>query len=318
VRCLDLDERAARAVARLQALRVRSHQAGPYSVLGSLGDDIAELYSLAGGGAPDTANPLWPVILRYAELLGWTAQEIGDDAGALQWSRTMADWAGSLADADARCYALVRESQQARRHGDAEEASTLARRAGAVGGISPRLAQFAAEREAQARALAGDDRACGRALERFHALAGGPSQAGSGTLPLPAWGPGPDPVFERSRLPEATCLVDLGNYRTAMALFDQDMTRLGTSRTGYARLAVRHAIACAHAGEPEHACQIIHGALPTVTRQGSASLRGDLRQLSRVLNRYRRSSAVRDLLPGLVAAARAGSSWTSRPDIHEG
>jgi transcriptional regulator with XRE-family HTH domain len=309
----DPADRAASATARLQALRVRSHQAGPHSIVHDLGDDIAELYSLAGGAAPDAANPVWPVILRYAELLGWTTQEIGHDAIALRWTRAMAGWAYRLGDVDALGYAFIRQSQWARRCGDAETAVTLARRAGAVGGISPRLAQFAAQREAQACALAGDERAYRNAIDRYHALAATPSQAEPDARQLPWWGPAPDPGFERSGLLEATCLVDLADFRTAAALFDEGMTHLGAARTGYARLAIRHAIAYAHVGEPEHACQIMLGYLPMVARQGSASLRGDLRLLSRVLNRHRRSSAVRAILPDLTTAARTASIRVHRP-----
>jgi transcriptional regulator with XRE-family HTH domain len=309
----DPADRAAVATARLQALRVRSHQAGPQSIVRDLGDDIAELYSLAGGAAPDAANPVWPVILRYAELLGWTAQEIGHDAIALRWTRAMAAWARRLEDTDALGYALIRESQRARRRGDAQTAVTLARRAGAMGGISPRLAQFAVQREAQACALASDEPAYRRALDRYQALVAAPSQTEHGATQLPSWGPAPDPAFERSRLLEATCLVDLADFRAAATLFDFGMTHLGAARTGYARLAIRHAIAYAHVGEPEHACQIMLGSLPTVARQGSASLRGDLRLLSRVLNRHRRSPAVRALLPDLTTAARATSSQARQP-----
>jgi transcriptional regulator with XRE-family HTH domain len=313
----DPAERAAVATARLQALRLLSHQAGPHSIVHDLGDDIAELYNLTGGAAPDDANPVWPVILRYAELLGWTTQETGHDAIALRWTRVMADWAHRLGDTDALGYALIRQSQRARRRGDAETAVTLARQAGAMDGISPRLAQFAAQREAQACALAGDEPAYRKALDRYHALVAAPSQAGHGAARLPWWGPAPDPAFERSRLLEATCLVDLADFRTATALFDEGMTHLGAARTGYARLAIRHAIAYAHVGEPEHACQIMLGALPTVSRQGSASLRGDIKLLSRVLNRYRRSPAVRALLPDLTTAARATSTRAHQSDTDD-
>lgn len=313
----DRADRAATATARLQALRVRSHQAGPYSIVHDLGDDIAGLYNLAGGGAPDPENPVWPVILRYAELLGWTAQEIGHDAIALRWTRAMADWARRLGDADALGYAFIRQSQRARRRGDAETAVILARQAGAIDVVSPRLAQFAAQREAQACALAGDEPAYRRALDRYYALVAAPLQTESGAGQLSGWGPAPDPAFERSHLLEATCLVDLADFHTAAALFDQGMTRLGAARTGYARLAIRHAIAYAHVGEPEHACQIMLGSLPTVARQGSASLRGDLKLLSRVLNRHRNSSAVRALLPDLTMAARAAGIQVRRPDNND-
>jgi hypothetical protein len=231
----------------------------------------------------------------------------------MRWTRTVADWARRLGDADALGFALTRQSQRARRRGDAEAAVILARRAGAVGGISPRLAQFAAQREAQACALAGDEAAFGKALDRFHALAAAPPQTGSADAPLPLWGPAPNPSFERSRLLEATCLVDLADFWTAARLFDEGMPRLTAGRTGRARLAVRHAIACAHIGEPEQACQIMLGSLPTVARQGSASLRADLRLLSRVLNRHRRSPTVRALLPDLTAVAYATSTRARRP-----
>jgi hypothetical protein len=305
------------ATARLQALRVRSHQAGPQSIVHELADGVAELHRLAGGAAPDAANPVWPVILRYAELLGWTTQELGHDAVALRWTRAMADWARRLGDTDALGYALIRQSQRARRRGEAEAAVILARRAGDMGGISPRLAQLAAQREAQACALAGDEPACRRALDRYHALVAAPSQIEHDATQLLWWGPAPDPAFERSRLVEATCLVDLADFRTATTLFDRGMTHLGAARTGYARLAIRHAIAYAHVGEPEHACQIMRGSLPTVARQGSASLRGDHKLLSRVLNRHRRSSTVRALLPDLTTAARATSTRAHHPDTHD-
>jgi len=310
----DPADRAAMATARLQALRVRSHQAGPQSIVHELADGVAELHRLAGGAAPDAANPVWPVILRYAELLGWTTQELGHDAVALRWTRAMADWARRLGDTDALGYALIRQSQRARRRGEAEAAVILARRAGDMGGISPRLAQLAAQREAQACALAGDEPAYRKAIDGYHALVAAPPQTEHEAARLPWWGPAPDPAFERSRLLEATCLVDLADFRAATTLFDQGMTHLGAVRTGYARLAIRHAIACAHVGEPEHACQIMLGALPTVARQGSASLRGDLKLLSRVLNRYRRSPAVRALLPDLTTAARAASIRAHHPD----
>jgi hypothetical protein len=182
-----------------------------------------------------------------------------------------------------------------------------------MGGISPRLAGFAAQREAQACALAGDEPAYRKALDRFYALVAAPSPTGPGAMELPWWGPEPDPAYERSRLLEATCLVDLADFRTATTLFDQGMTHLAAARTGYARLAIRHAIAYAHVGEPEHACQIMRAALPIVARQGSASLRGDLKLLSRVLNRHRRSAAVRALLPDLTTAARAPGIRARRP-----
>ncbi len=316
----DPAERAAAAAARLEALRVRSHRSGPHSIVGELGDGVVELHRLVDGAGhrpPSPANPAWPVMLRYAELLGWTAQETGHDAIALRWTHTVGDWARALGDADALGYALIRHSQWARRRGDAGTAVELARRAGSVPGIAPRIEQFAAQREAQACALARDETGFRQALDRYHTLLAAPASGGSSAEPTP-WGPAPDPVFEGSRLFEATCLVDLADFRTAASLFDRGMSRLGAPRTGYARLAVRQAIACAHVGELDQACHVVRESLPTVSRQGSASLRGDLKLLIRVLNRHRRSSAVRALLPDLTSVARVTGGTRAAAPAAEG
>jgi hypothetical protein len=89
------------------------------------------------------------------------------------------------------------------------------------------------------------------------------------------------------------------------------MGSLGAARTGYARLAVRQAIAYAHVGEPGRACEVVLESLPTLRHQGSASLRGDVRQLTRTLNRHRYAPAVRALLPDLTALSRGGGGARS-------
>lgn len=300
-RSRDPVELASTAAARLARLRIRSHRIGPHAILRDLGDGIVELFN-AAGGAPRGGSPIWPVTLQYAELLGWSAQETGHHRIALRWTDAVADWAAALGDAEARSYALIRLSQQARRRGEVAAALELARRAGAVPGLSPRMAQFAAQRETQANALARDEPAFRRSLDRYRALLAEPSARQQPSTP---WGPAPDPRFESSRVFEATCLIDLADFRAAARLFDEGMAALGSGRTGYARLAVRQAIASAHVGEIEHACEVALGFLPTVARQGSASLRGDLKRLTRVLNRHHRSPAVRALLPDLTALTRA-------------
>lgn len=309
---LDPAEHAASAAARLAALRVLSHRSGPHTIVPGLRQGVIELYDAAGNPGREAAHPLWPVMLRYAELLGWTAQETGLPHIGLRWTRTVADWAAALGDADALAYALVRQSQWARRRGNAVAAVELARRAAAVPGISARVAGFAAQREAQAGALARDEPAFRRALERYQRLTADAAwDAGARERPLAAWGPTPDPDFDATGLFEATCLIDLAEFRTAAARFEQGMPRLVAGRTGYARLALRQAIAAAYVGEPEYACEVAAAALPTLTRQGSASLRGDLKLLVRVLNRYRHSPLVRALLPDLTAALRGAGGAIS-------
>lgn len=317
----DPAEHAASAAARLAALRTLSHRSGPHTIVPGLRQGVIELYDAAGHPSRGAAHPLWPVMLRYAELLGWTAQETGQPNIALRWTRAVADWAAALGDTDALAYALVRQSQWARRRGDAVAAVELARQAATVPGISDRLAGYAAQREAQASALAQDEPAFRRALERYQRFtadaarspgAGDDTPTAAGETVPSAWGPEPDPDFDSSGLFEATCLIDLAEFRTAAALFEQGMPRLVTAgRTGYARLAVRQAIAAAHVGEPEYACEVAAVSLPTLSRQGSASLRGDLKLLVRVLNRHRHAPPVRALLPDLTAAARGAGGRQS-------
>lgn len=304
----DPEELAAEAAVRLQSLRVRSHQAGPFSVLQDLSEGVAELHHRATRCPPTTAKHLWPVALQYAELLGWSAQETGHDNIALRWTRLAAEWARTIGDTDAMGYAYIRQSQWARRRGDSVGAVGYARLAAGTPRISLRIQQFAAQREAQAFALAGNELSFRRALERYHDLLQDDPGRNAGAGRQPAWGPRPDPAYEESPILEATCLVDLGDFHTAAALFDQHMGRLATGRTGYARLAIREAIAYAHVGDADLACEVALRSLPIVARQGSASLRGDLNRLTGTLNRHRRRPAVRDLLPDLAMLARAAGS----------
>jgi len=312
----DLAELLAEAAGTLEALRVQSHQAGPHSVVRALNEGVVELYGRAIACCAADARPLWSIALRYAELLGWTAQEIGHDDKALRWTRMAAEWANLIGDDDALAYAWIRQSQWARRSGDATAAVSYAESAGAMPGISPRVKLFAAQREAQAWALAGGESSFRHALDRYHTLRlagsdGADSVGGSAaksSQSSPPWGPLPDPGFENSRILEATCLVDLGDFGPAATLFDQQMGQLRSGRTGYARLAIREAIAYAQIGSPELACEVALRSLPVVAHQGSASLRGDLARLTRVLNRHRSKAVVRNVLPDLVILARAAGA----------
>lgn|GEM_PF-4046220 len=308
----DPAEVAVVALDRLDRIRARSRH-GPHAVFAELTAGVTELHNLAATSAKEAAAPLRSAALRYAELLGWTAQETGHDAIALRWTRTALDWARAIGDTDAVGYALIRQSQWARRRGAAEQAIGHARAAAALPGISPRIEQFAAQREAQACALAGDESGFRYALDRFHDLAARTHAAGAAPDPTadpvrPQWGPLPDPGFEQSRILEATCLVDLGDFHAAATLFADHMSRLTGGRTGYARLAVREATAYAHLGEADLACEVTARWLPVVARAGSASLRGDLNRLTRILNRHRTRPAVRDLLPDLSVLARAAGT----------
>jgi len=234
---------AAFAMERLDELRARSHRSGPHAVLAELSAGVTELHRRAAAHPSATATPLRSAALRYAEFLGWTAQETGHNTVALHWTLIARDWAWVIGDDDAVGYALIRQSQLARRRGAAEHAVDLARAVNALPGISPRIRQFAAQREAQACALAKDEGGFRRALDRFHDLADTGRCSGPNADPVqPQWGPRPDPSFEQSQILEATCLIDLGDFYAAATLFAEHMGRLAADRAGYARLGIREAI----------------------------------------------------------------------------
>jgi transcriptional regulator with XRE-family HTH domain len=306
----DPAELVAEATEQLGRLQILSHQAGPHSVVHALGEGVIHLHGRAAecsARSAAAARPIWFIALRYAEFLGWTAQETGHDGRALRWTRAAADWARRIGDADALAYTWIRQSQWARRTGDPDAARGYAHAAGDIPGISSRIKLFAAQREAQAWALTRDERSFRHALDRYHMLIGRGLPDDEPT-PDPPWGPLPDPHYENSRILEATCLVDLGDFDGAATLFAEQMSRFRSGRTGYARSAVREAIAYAHSGSPELACEVALQSLPVLARQGSASLRGDLDRLSRILNRHRAKAVVRDLLPDLAVLARAAGA----------
>lgn len=330
---------AATAAAQLADLRVLSHQAGPYHILRELSDTLVNLHHGAQVVSGTSRRVLQAIAVRYAELLGWTAQELGHDDIALRWTQLAGACGRATQEIDAEGYLLVRQSQWYRRHGDARRAAEYARAAADLPRLSPRIRLFAAQREAQAWALARNDVSFRAALRRCDAvqeeISGDPAGHAPASVPdvleplallipperlatlLGALGPRPDPVLDRTRVFEACCLIDLGDMVTAADLFAEDMPRLGTGRTGYARLAVRQAIAHARLGEPVRACDIAAPWLSVIVNQGSASLRGDLRLLSRALSRHRGRPEVQAIMPYLTVLARTTGSVPVSPPARE-
>ncbi|MEV4871397.1 helix-turn-helix domain-containing protein [Streptomyces syringium] len=230
---------------------------------------------------------------RYAEYVGWLVQETGDEHGALWWTQRAVDMAAAGGDQTLAGYALIRRALVTLYRDDAEQTIALARRA-QNGTLPPRIRGLAAQREAQGHALAGDLRACLRALERARTLLehqeDGSDEPVIGTMHLP------DPVS----MVTGWCLVDLGRPREAseeldrqLALVSQDAVRTQV------RYGVRRALAYASAGEIDHACALTTTLLDGVTAVRSSTVTTDLQRLARVLARYADHPSVRRLGPRL-------------------
>jgi hypothetical protein len=104
------------------------------------------------------------------------------------------------------------------------------------------------------------------------------------------------------------CLYDLGRPAEAAAALDRELSDIPADamRTN-ARFGVRRALAYAVGGEIEHACHLTSELLRSVDVVDSATISTDLRRLNRVLARFHRNAAVRELSPRLTASLRIGA-----------
>ncbi|MER5484456.1 helix-turn-helix transcriptional regulator [Streptomyces sp. NPDC002812] len=232
---------------------------------------------------------------RFAEFTGWMAQEAGDSRAALGWTGEAAELARAGGDPYLGSYALVRRALVTLYGGDAVGTVGLARRAQS-GELPPRIRGLAAQREAQGHALAGEERACLRSLERARELLGS-DDARSSAGPVI----GTTHVSDPAAMTTGWCLYDLGRPKAAADVLDQECRRLPPHalRTR-ARYGFRRSLAHAASGEVEHACTIageLLGLMPVVP---SATVNSDVRRLARELSRFRSSRPVRDLQPVLA------------------
>ncbi|WP_346776656.1 helix-turn-helix domain-containing protein [Streptomyces sp. HNM0574] len=238
---------------------------------------------------------------RYAEYVGWLVQETGDEGAALWWTQRAVDLAAAGGDRALSGYALVRRALVTLYQDDAEQTVALAQRAQS-GTLPPRIRGLAAQREAQGHALAGDHRACLRALDRARALLAR-HEADADT-----------PVIGSMHLPDSVgmvtgwCLFDLGRPREAAEELNRQLVLVSPDamRT-QVRYGIRRALAHAADGEIDHACALTEPLLDGVAAVRSATVTIDLRRLTRVLSRYSDHPSVRRLAPRLGTLTRIPS-----------
>ncbi|MFC5289886.1 helix-turn-helix domain-containing protein [Actinokineospora guangxiensis] len=276
-------------------LRALAAQTSPAYVLDPLIAHVRTVHALAAENPEPTRGRLLLLAARVAEHTGWMHQEAGDDHGALWWTRHAADLARSGGDREAVAYTLVREAGLAMHRHDPISTVELARRAQQVDRASPRTRAMAARREAQGHALAGDRAAHDRAMD--HALtlidAAPPDLRDYPILGSTA----PNPV----ELARGFSLCDLGLVAESAAVLDRELTRVpASSRRTLARFGARRSLAHALAGEIDQSCATLPETLDHAAQVDSATIRADLRDLSRTLGRWRAHPAVREVYPELA------------------
>ncbi|MFD6435479.1 helix-turn-helix domain-containing protein [Streptomyces venezuelae] len=267
---------------------------GPGSVLAPLIAQTHSLEQLATHASPHARHELLLLASRYAEYVGWMAQESGDDTAALWWTERAVQLAEAGADKGLAAYAYVRHSLISLYRGDVSHAMQLAEHALSCS-ASFRIRGLAAQHLAQSAAVDGDYNTCMRSLDQAREL-----------LARDTAEPG-RPVLGASHVPDVVsmfrgwCLYDLGRPRQAAALLDIEAEKISEHafRTR-ARYGVRRALAHAAAGDIEQSCTVTRDVLPSVQLTHSATIAADLRRLLRILGRHSRNSAVRSLAPDLA------------------
>jgi hypothetical protein len=275
-------------------LRQLGMRTSPTVVLEPLVAQVRTVQALARENPEPARSRLLLLAARIAEYVGWLSQEAGNEQGALWWNRYAADLARAGGDRDIVAYALVRDAGLALYRQDPTTTIDLAQQAQQDRNASQRTLGLAARREAQGHALAGDRDACERALDRAEELL---NLYTVDVRVYPVLGStAPDPLS----LARGWSLVDLGRVGEASAILDRELTKVpATNRRTRARFGARSSLAHALAGEIDQSCLTLAESIEDAAQVDSATIRMDLRELSRSLSRWRSHPPVREIYPRL-------------------
>lgn len=271
----------------------------PRLVLGALIAETRAINLLARAAPPPDHYRLFHVASRFAEFIGWMFQECDDIASATRWTT----YAGRLADAsgvlDVIQFCLIRSADIALSEYRLTEAINLAKYVQDNSNASNHVHAMAAMVEARGHALAGEASTCESALIRADKLAATPVNH---TDPVPLGFAGFENLVAAAR---GWSWRQLGRVSEAADLLEVALH--GTSPTSVrsrTRLAVRAAIARAEAGDLLAAVNLIKGSILDVRAVDSASIRSDLRQLLKIINRSRAPDLIelRELLRSAVSS----------------
>lgn len=283
----------------LSDLRVLGQRTRPADVL-TVGTPFVEtLCKIAQlSDADDRARAL-RLASRYAEYLGWMAQENTDDNEAVWWIRRAMALAGRAGDVTMTGYAYIRMAELAIYRDDA--VGVLRYAGDALHQASDgRTKVVAFQRIAQGHAIRNEESDCRRALDESAAVEDqlaeqvttpGVPPLGGTTMPNPA-------AFVRG-----WCMLDLARATEAVEALQPQFAQIpDTAVRVRARCGARLALALASAGELDQACEVAEPAIAASREADSATARSDLRSLARQLRRWGNDPHVRRIQPGLGAA----------------
>ncbi|MFI0938596.1 helix-turn-helix domain-containing protein [Streptomyces sp. NPDC021020] len=281
-------------------LRALGRTAGPSTVAAPMRSVAGLLADAAPRVGRVRRQEVWLIAARYAEYLGWMAQEAERPADALRWTDVAVRWAALGGDDSMAAYALVRRASIAQHRGDRSGVVDYARRAAGHPAATPRILVHAARREAQGHAVLGDYDLYRRALDRVRVHRAETAAGPEG----PRWGPSIE--NGTPRVIEASCLVDLRRFGQAAGIFAVELQRApatSADANSRARFAVRYATAQAGTGDHEGACRTVAEALPVIESVDSATVRAELRRFLGAADRTPAASRQHGVLNAVRAAA---------------
>jgi tetratricopeptide (TPR) repeat protein len=177
---------------------------------------------------------------------------------------------------------------------DARQTVEFARRAQQDKDAGPRILGLAARCEAQGHALAGDVHGYEEALDRAASLLAVPQQSNGPVL-------GSASVPDEIALVRGWSLYDLGRPGDAAELLDEQLVAIPpAARRARARFGMRRALAHAQYGNVDQACAAAAEVLADAVQVDSATIRQDLRELSRTLGRWHTHRVASDLRQELI------------------
>jgi transcriptional regulator with XRE-family HTH domain len=280
----------------------------PSTVADMLKPQVHALQELAARLDDVLADKTLLLAAHFADFTSWMTQETGDDAAALRWIDTSEALAIEANNIDVVANSYIRRANIALYQQDAYGTVTFARQAQAME-CSLRVKGLAAQGEAQGHALAGDYEKFSACIDRalVQRAASGEEQPAGPVL-------GPTKIRDPLALARGWSLFDLGRITEAVEILAELLADTPKKdNRAWVRIACRLALALASGGEVDRACVLAKDVLDLSTVARSATIRSDLRQLSRMLSRWSTKPAVQEVLPRMSAILlRSGRSrWSS-------
>lgn len=277
---------------------------GPRMLAAPLRATAALLADVAPRADRFRRRKVWLLAARYAEYLGWMAQEAEKPAESLRWTDIAVRWAGLGGDDTMAAYALVRRALIAQHRGDRSAVVAFARCAAGHPAATPRIRLHAARREAHGHAALGDYESCQRALEHVQAHRTQDAQSPAELQ----WGPRIE--NGTTRIIEASCLIDLRKFSQAADIFSAELHRaplITADINSRARFTVRQATAQVALGDLASAFNILVETLPSIHSFDSATIRAELRRFLSEADRMPKPSRYHEVLTAVSAVAHCSA-----------